>query len=212
MKIRFVILFLIILLSFSIGIYLYPEMQLKMASHWNIHGEVDGYMSKFWGLFLMPFVLSGLFLLLLLIPRIDPLKENIKKFKSYYENFVLIIIIFLFYIYLLTVFWNLGYKFELNKLIIPAIGLLIYYIGVLIGQAKRNWFVGIRTPWTLSSEKVWDKTHEVGGKLFKLVGVITFVGILFRDYTIYFIIIPSILVVIYTFVYSYLEYQKEIEK
>ena len=71
---------LIILLSFIIGIYFYPQMDDLMASHWNVKGEVDGYMSKFWGLFLMPFVSAGLLLLFILVPKIDPLKANIEKF------------------------------------------------------------------------------------------------------------------------------------
>jgi len=70
----------IILVSFIISIYFYPHMPEKIASHWNAQGQVDGYISKFWGLFLIPFVLVGLALLFIAIPRIDPLKANIEKF------------------------------------------------------------------------------------------------------------------------------------
>ncbi|MEK7202903.1 MAG: SdpI family protein [Patescibacteria group bacterium] len=71
--------------------------------------------------------------------------------------------------------------------------------------------IGIRTPWTLSSDLVWEKTHKIGGKLFKITGVIAFVGIFFQSYALFFIFIPVILVAIYTIVYSYFEYQKEIK-
>jgi len=74
-----------------------------------------------------------------------------------------------------------------------------------------NWFIGIRTPWTLSSEKVWDKTHKIGGRLFKIAGIIAIGGILFQNYAIFFIIVPILLAAIYSVVFSYIEYQKEIK-
>ena len=201
----------IVLLSFAIGIYVFPEMPEKIASHWNAQGEVNGYMSKFWGIFLMPFISVGLFLLFMIIPRIDPRKSNIEKFRKYYNNFILLIIVFLFYIYLLTIFWNMGFRFNMITLLSPAFAILFYYSGVLIENAKMNWFIGIRTPWTLSSEKVWDKTHKIGGKLFKIAGIIAIGGILFQNYAIFFIIVPILLAAIYSVVFSYIEYQKEIK-
>lgn len=203
---------LIIFLSLAISIYFYPQMPEQMASHWNGRGQVNGYMSKFWGSFLLPFMLIGLFLLFIFIPKIDPLKENIEKFRKYYENFIVIILFFLFYIYLLTVFWNLGFRFSMNLFFPPAIAAIFYYAGVLIGKAKRNWFIGIRTPWTLSSDVVWDKTHRIGSKLFKIAGIIVFFGFLFGEYAIYFVLITIILAAFYPVVYSYFEYKKEIIK
>jgi len=209
MKKNKIIILGIISLSFIIAIYLYPLMPEKMASHWNIQGEVDAYMSRFWGLFLMPIVSIGLLFLLILIPKIDPLKENIEKFRKYFDGFIVLMIAFLFYIHLLTVFWNIGIRFNMTQLMMPALGILFYYCGILIENAKRNWFIGIRTPWTLSSEVIWNKTHKIGGKLFKLAGMIAFLGIFFPKYAILFVIIPVISVAVYTIVYSYFEYQKQ---
>ncbi len=199
----------IILISFIIGGYFYPQMPEKVASHWNAQGKVDDYMSKGWGLFLMPLMSVGFFLLFMLVPKIDPLKENIKKFRKYFDGFIVLLILFLFYVYLLTVFWNIGLRFNMSQLMTPAMGILFYYCGVLIENAKRNWFIGIRTPWTLSSETVWDKTHKIGSKLFKAAGIVAFLGILFPKQAIFFVIIPVILVTVYTLIYSYFEYQKE---
>ena len=199
----------VILLSFIIGIYFYPQMPEKIASHWNAQGQVDGYMSKFWGLFLMPLLSMMLFLLFIAIPKIDPLKHNIEKFREYYDGFVVLIIVYLFYVYLLTIFWNIGIRFSMVQPLAPAMGILFYYIGILIENAKRNWFIGIRTPWTLSSEKVWEKTHKIGGKLFKIAGIIAFIGVFFQRYVLFFILVPIILVAAYTIIYSYFEYQKE---
>ena len=199
----------IILLSFLIGIYLYPKMPEKMASHWNAQGQVDGYVSKFWGLFLMPFISLALFLLFILIPKIDPLKANIEKFRKYFDGFIIFTILFLFYLFTLTIFWNFGVKFSMNQVLPPAFGILFFYCGILIEKAKRNWFIGIRTPWTLSNDKVWERTHKIGGKLFKVVGIIAFLGIIFPNYALFLILFPVIAVSIYTVVYSYFEYRKE---
>lgn len=199
----------IIVVSSLIGMYFYPRMPGAIASHWNIRGEVDGYMSKFWGLFLMPLISLCLLLLFVLIPKIDPLKGNIEKFRNYYDGFIVLMIVFLFYVYLLTIFWNVGLRFNMIQLLAPAFGILFYYCGILIENAKRNWFIGIRTPWTLSSDKIWEKTHKIGGRLFKITGVVGLLGVLFHDYAMLFILMPVILITAYTVLYSYFEYQKE---
>ena len=198
----------IILISIAIGIYFYPKMPSKMASHWNINGEVDGYMPRFWALFMMPIISIVMFFMFIIIPKIDPLKKNIKKFRKYFDAFIVLIIVFLMYIHFLTLAWNLGYKFSMNLMIPPAIGILFYYCGILIEKAKRNWFIGIKTPWTLSSDKVWNKTHKLGGKLFKLAGIISILSIFIPKYSFWFVIIPAILFSIYIIVYSYVIYQK----
>lgn len=208
MKNIIIINLLIIFLSFLIGIYFYPRMPEMMASHWNSQGQVDGYISRFWGLFLMPLISFGLLLLLLFVPKLDPLKTNVKKFRKYYDFFILILILFLFYLYFLTVLWNLGIRFDMNLVLPPAFGALFFYIGILIEKAKRNWFIGIRTPWTLSSDEVWRKTHKIGGKMFKTAGLLAVFGIFFNDYALYFSIIPVIFTAVYTVIYSYLEYKK----
>ncbi len=198
----------IVLLSFAIGIYLYPQMPELMPSHWNGRGDVDGYMPKFWGLFLMPLISLALLGLFLAIPRIDPLKANIQKFRKYFDRFILIILGFFLYIYILTILWAAGLTFQFIFAMVPAFSVLFYYAGVLTENAKQNWFIGIRTPWTLSSEKVWDKTHRLGGKLFKAAAIIGLLGLLLPDYAIWIVIIPLIFVAAYTIVYSYVEYSK----
>lgn len=199
----------IVLLSFIAGIYFYSKMPDLMASHWDFKGQVNGYMPKFWGLFLMPLISAGLFLLFSLIPEIDPLKANVKKFRKHFDGFIAVIILFMFYIYLLTIFWNIGFMFSMTVLTTPAFAVLLYCSGILIENAKRNWFIGIRTPWTLSSERVWDKTHKIGEKLFKASGLIAVFGMLFENYAFFFILVPVISASIYLVVYSYHEYKKE---
>jgi len=94
MKKIIIAIFLIILLSFAIGVYFYSQMPDRMVSHWNVRGEADGYISKFWGLFLMPIISIVMVLLFLVIPKIDPLKENVKKFRKYFDAFIILILLF----------------------------------------------------------------------------------------------------------------------
>lgn len=204
------IIFSIVVVSFLVAGYYYNLLPDRLASHWGIDGQVNGYMGKFWGLFLMPIISLVMVLFFTLIPRIDPLKENIKKFEKEFDIFILLIVSFLFYIYVLTIIWNSGYKFNMGSLISPAIGILFFYAGSLIGKAKQNYFVGIRTPWTLASENVWDKTHLIGGKLFKASGIIALLGFFVPSLAFYFVLIPVIFSAIFCMVYSYIEYKKEI--
>jgi uncharacterized membrane protein len=202
------IVFTIAVISFIIGVALYPQMPEQMASHWNAQGVADGYTSRFWGIFLMPIVSLGLAVLLLLVPRIDPLKANIEKFKGYYYSFVILIMLFFTYIYVLTLVWNKGGRFDMVQLMAPAMGILFYIAGVMTSKAKRNYFVGIRTPWTLNNEEVWNKTHRLGGLLFKISGVIAVIGAFLPKYAMIFILAPVLTTAIVSVIYSYLIYQK----
>jgi len=199
----------ILVLTFAVGIIAYPFMPDLMASHWGFSGEVNGYMPKIWGLFLVPVISAGLALLLLFIPRLDPLRENIEKFRETYELFIIVMLLFLLYLQVLTITWNLGIRFNITQLLSPAMAALFYACGILIGKAKRNWFIGIRTPWTLSSDRVWDKTHAIGGRLFKIAGVLALGGILLPGLAWLFLLGPVLLISVYLVVYSYLEFRKE---
>ncbi len=198
-----------VVLFFLIGLYIYPVMPESVASHWDAQGQVNGHMPKFWGVFFVPLLAVFLAALFLAIPRIDPMKKNIEEFRGNYEKFILLLFVFFLYVYLLTIAWNLGHSFDMTALLAPGFAVLFFYSGVLIEHAKMNWFIGIRTPWTMSSEAVWDRTHKLGGKLFKLCGILSLIGAVFGPYAIAFVLAPVILASAYLVLYSYLEFQKE---
>ena len=195
------------------GLLLWNQLPEQMASHWNARDQVDGYTSKFWGVFMVPLMTLGMFLLFLVIPVIDPLKANIAKFRGIFNLFILFVIGFMIYIYALTLRWNLGYiGFEMSRAMLPALGLLFILLGNLMRQSKRNWFIGIRTPWTLSSDYVWEKTHQLGAILFMASGVLAFIGGFFGGMTAFwFFLVPLIGSTIFLLVYSFVLYQREIK-
>jgi uncharacterized membrane protein len=202
----------IILLPFLFGSFVYEKMPEQMASHWNVNDEVDGYMSRFWGVFMMPLTSAFILALFLLLPNIDPLKENILAFRKEFNLFILITLIFLAYIWLLTILWNLGYtSFKMGSAILPALGFLFFVIGYVIRKAKRNWFIGIRTPWTLSSDAVWAEIHRIGGTLFMLSGFFAIMGVFFGAYGVWFTLVPLLSSTLFLYVYSYILYQREIK-
>jgi uncharacterized membrane protein len=206
--IRFAII-LGLLITIALTIAVYPTVPDTVVSHWNAAGQADGYMSKVWGLGLIPLIMIALVGLFTVLPRIDPYKKNYEKFRDYYDGFILLFILFMLAIQVQIILWSIGYQISPNLTFPFLIGALFIYIGFLLSHAERNWFVGIRTPWTLSSETVWKKTHEIGGKLFKIAGVISFIGALAGQYAMWFILVPVLLVAVFTVTYSYFEFQKE---
>jgi len=206
------IMLITIILSFLLSIYFYPKLPESIASHWNMFGEADGYTSRIWGVLLMPIILVIALVLFILIPKIDPLRANIEKFRKYYDEFMVVVVLFFLYTHLLMLLWNIGIQFNMVQLLAPAFAVLLYYSAVATENAKRNWFIGIQTPWTLSSEKVWNKTHKLGGKLLKLAALISLLGVFIPSYAALLILIPIIIITVYVIFYSYVEYQKEAKR
>ena len=201
----------LLLVTTLAGVLHWNGLPDPMASHWGINDQVNGTMPKVWGVFLVPLISLGLFLLFLLIPAIDPLKANIAKFRDAFNLFIAFMTLFLMYVQGLTLAWNLGFThFKMSTSLMPALGLLFILVGYMIRKAKRNFFIGIRTPWTLSSDKVWDETHRVGSWLFIGSGVLAILGSFFGGMTAFWLLfVPLIGSAIFLVIYSYVLYQRE---
>ena len=193
------------------GLLLWSRLPEQMASHWNINDQVDGYMPKFWGVFMLPLITLGMFVLFLVIPGIDPLKANIAQFREVFNLFITLIVGFMLFIYALTLLWSLGYtNFGMSRAMLPALGLLFIFIGFMLRRAKRNFFIGIRTPWTLSSDSVWDKTHQLGATLFMISGALAFIGSFFGGITAFWLFfVPLMGSTAFLVIYSYVLYKQE---
>lgn len=209
MKKYFTLMAIVLVAMFVVSIYFYPQMPDTIASHWNAAGRANGFMSKDIGLFLIPIVSLAILVLFAVIPKIDPLKKNLAKFKKQYYQFILLVLLFMLYLQLLIIIWNTGKRFDFSQVLAPGIGALLYFMGALLPKIKRNWFIGIRTPWTLSSDAVWDKTHKVGGKLFKAVGVIAVLSVFLPVYSLALMVWPILIAMAYLLVFSYLEFKKQ---
>lgn len=193
------------------GLLLWDRLPDPMPGHWNAAGEIDGYISKFWGVFLVPIISIALTGLFLIIPRIDPLKANIAQFRAAFNWFIVVFMAYMLYVYALTLVAALGTPFNMTLMLLPAVGLLFIGVGYLMSGAKRNFFIGIRTPWTLSSDTVWDKTHKLGSKLFMLGGVVTILCAFLGESGIWIMLVAMLGASFVPIVYSYVLYQREIK-
>jgi uncharacterized membrane protein len=203
-------LLVIIALTFIISIIVYPDLPERVAMHWNLEGEVDNYTGKFQGAFMLPLMLLGIYLLMLVTPLIDPRKKNYPKFIGSYRLIRMVIILFLAGLHILVLLYNLGYQVDIGKVVTLGLGILFVIIGNYLPKIRHNYFLGIKVPWTLASEKVWKKTHRLGGKFFLLSGILIMMSTFLSDRPRFWIVMIAVFgTVIINTVYSYLIYKKE---
>lgn len=210
-KITSIIVLSLVAIALIAGAVLWNQLPEQIASHWNVNDQVDGYMPKIWGVLLMPLITLGMFVLFLVLPSIDPLKANIAQFRETFNIFIALIVAFMLYIHGLTLAWGLGYQnFKMSAAMLPFMGILFIAVGYLLRKAKRNFFIGIRTPWTLSSDSVWDKTHQLGSILFMLSGAFAIVGGFFGGIMAFWLLfVPLMGSALFLVIYSYVLYRNE---
>jgi len=198
----------LIIITLLIGLQLYPKLPSEVPTHWNAQGQVDDFGSKNFAVFFFPVLALAIYLLMTFIPLIDPLKKRYKEFSLQYFWIKTIIIIFMLALYLFSLFAALGSKINIVYVIVPAISLMLILLGSFMPKIKKNYFVGVRTPWTLHSEEVWNKTHKFAGKSFIAIGTISLLGLLVKEY-VFFIFIPVVILgSLAPVVYSYFVFKK----
>lgn len=202
-------LWLLIVAALVLGAVVYPQLPERVASHWNYRGEVDGYSSRCWGAFGIPLLTAGIYLGMLLVPLIDPRRQNYEKFAGAYRAIKAVLVIFMTGIQLVVVLNALGFQVPVEKVVVTGVSLLILIIGNYMGQFRHNYFVGIKTPWTLASEEVWRKTHRLGGRLWVAAGILGLAGALLGGPAGGLVLAAALAVAaIFPIVYSYFEFRK----
>lgn len=190
----------------------YPELPERMATHWNFRGEVDGWSSRSWGAWMIPVIIVFIWGLMRWIPTIDPLRDNYVKFAAAFETVMISVMLFMLLVHAMIIGGALGYPIAVGRVMPVAVGLLFVVIGNLLPRARPNWFFGIRTPWTLSSDRVWERSHRFGGRLFVVGGLLVAMsGLVDSRWS--FAILTAVVVVcaLASVGYSYLEWKKEKE-
>jgi len=200
---------ILILLGGAASFYFYANFPDKVPTHWNYKGEVDAYSGKAFGAFFFPALNLGIYLLFLGIPYLDPRKSRYQEFAKVYHIFKAIFVLFMTLLYFYTGLAGLGYPVSIGVVIPAAVGILFIVIGNYTAKIKSNWFMGIRTPWTLSNEEVWNKTHRLGGKIFILLGLIMIFGTFLPGEIFWKVFIISVIGgSLIPIIYSYLLYRK----
>ena len=199
--------YLFIMAAVVVAAWLYPSIPEQVPSHWNAHGEVDAYLPKPWGVVILPLAAILVFIVMRLIPVISPKGYRTEPFANVLHIFQVAMVGFMSLVAILVLLEASGVNVHLDKFIFGALGLLFIVLGNYFGNIRKNFFLGIRTPWTLASDEVWARTHRIGGRLFVLQGLIMLAGM--------FVIIPPVaflvmvaLIVLVPVGYSYVAYRK----
>ena len=202
-----------IAMMFVLGLVLKPYLPEMLPNHWNIYGQVNGYIHKSYGVFFMPFVTLGVYLLLLALPKLDPRAENYIKFSNVYQRLKLMFVLFFVLLYFATLSFAMGWIKDITKIMILLISFIFMLLGNYFGKIRQNYFVGIKVPWTLADEEVWNKTHRFGGRLWVLSGLLGVIGIIIpAPYSVVPLFSAIFLSTIITIIYSYLIYKTKEKK
>ncbi len=205
----------LILISLLASFYFYAHFPPVVVTHWNFAGQPNGWSSAAFAAFFLHLLLLGMYLLFLAIPYLDPKKDRYEQFRKPYHIFKAILIAVMVIIYFIASLNGIGYSLNVSLWVPLIIGLLFIILGNYMGKIKPNWFMGIRTPWTLSSEEVWNKTHRFGGKAFIIGGLLMLIqGFLPVSWRFPIFIFIILLLTVGTFGYSYYAFlqEKKIDK
>ena len=201
---------LIIAAAFIASAIAYPRLPETIPTHWNMDGQPDGWSSRAFGALITPVILLFVWGFVRVLPAIDPRGANYAKFGGAFEAIFDSLMVFLLGMHIVLLRAGLGHPVQIQRIAPFGIGVLLIVIGNLLPRCRPNWFVGIRTPWTLSSDRVWEKTHRFGGRLFVAAGFLIAVAALFWVQWVHVVLVTSILLVLAAvLIYSYLEWKRE---
>ena len=198
---------ILFLISIAVTLFAWNKIpaDAQIPIHWNAQGEVDNYGSKTLGLLMGPGLILFITILLMAVPRLEPRIENLEQSEKAYKVVWGFIVSFMLGLHLITTSAALGQDINMATMMGFAMGILFMAIGNYLGKIRSNFMFGIRTPWTLSSEASWNKTHRLGGRLFFFIGLIVFVSAFFQrgDLSFGLLIGGLFITLILTFSYSY---------
>ncbi|MGC9932383.1 SdpI family protein [Priestia aryabhattai] len=187
-----------------------PHLPATMPIHWGANGEADGFATKINAMILTVGIMVLIYFIIAFVPRIDPRKENYKYFSKTYNILLNAVLLLFFFVNMSTILQGLGYNVPMAYIAPIMAGLVFIIIGNYLQRVRSNYFMGIRTPWTLSNETVWKKTHRLSGKLFFIGGLLILISAFLPDGYKSVIMWGSIvLCVAVPYLYSYLAYKKE---
>ena len=201
---------LIVIAAFAATAAVYGNLPARVPTHWNFAGQPDKWSSREWGAWMIPIFLVGMWAIMRILPAIDPRGTNYAKFRPAFEAIISAVMLFLLGLHIVVLRSALGHPVEMRRIMPIGLGLLFVVIGNLLPRARPNWFVGIRTPWTLSSDRVWEKTHRFGGRIFVAGGLVSVLAGLFWVQWAHAVLFASLtLIAVSVMVYSYVEWKRE---
>ena len=197
---------IIILLPIVAGLVLWNDLPEKIPTHWNAAGEVDGWSSKAFAVFGLPLILLAAQWLCALSTAADPKKQN--HSQKVYQLVLWIIPVIGLLLGVITCATALGKAVPVEVVLPVFMGLVFTVIGNYLPKCKQNYTIGIKIPWTLSSEENWNRTHRFAGRLWLVCGLVIMLTGFFGGFWIFFGIV--LVMVLAPLAYSYLLHRKGI--
>lgn len=201
------ILVIFIMAIFAASLYAAPCVK-QVPTHWNASGQIDGWSSKAFAALFFPGLTLVVYLLMLFLPKIDPLRKNYQYFEKQYYFIRLVLVLFFAGLFFFSFFAAMGHRTSMTYFMVPFFGIFFIILGSFLPSLKRNWFVGIRTPWTLQSDEVWIKTHKFAGKSMMAGGILTLFTVFLRDNAFWAFLVIIIISALLPVLYSFLAFKK----
>jgi uncharacterized membrane protein len=170
----------VIAAALGFSLWAYPQLPAEVATHFDIQGEPNGWSSRLLAVFIVPGIALALLTISMVLPKIDPRRANYILFTPTYWTVINTVLFLLLGIHVLSLGKALGWNINMGRVVSLGVGGMLLVLGNLMTRVRPNWFIGIRTPWTLSSDSVWRKTHRLGGAAFMFAGA-CFVGAALLD-------------------------------
>jgi immunity protein, SdpI family len=209
---------LLTLSAWALSAWLYPGLPQRVPTHWNIEGKVDGWGDKSWATFLMPGAMVLMLVLFAFLPALSPRHFEVDSFRSTYLYIMVLVTALFGYMngVILLATWQEvrgGEKFmDIGRVLIGGMFLFFALLGNVMGKVRKNFYIGIRVPWTLASDRVWNDTHRLAAWLMVAGGIIGFVLVLAGLNLVWafgVMIVTFLIPVVYSFVhYKALERQE----
>ena len=202
---------IVAVISLLVAIITFQNLPMRIPIHFDVTGTPDNYGSR-WTIFLFPAIN---FLLIFLgdgLRKIDPRAESYEKFESKYYNFIFMVSLLMLGVEVMIIAFSLGYTMNVSRIIPVLVGLLFVYLGNVMPKFKHNYFVGIKTSWTLASEQVWYLTHRLTGKVWVAGGIVMLGSVLLPlnmiIWTILAVVTALVLVPVITSYYFFKKHEK----
>jgi uncharacterized membrane protein len=200
---------LVLAAALAVTAILYPHLPARVATHWGMHGQPNGYSSRA-SLFLFgPGLLFATMLLTALLPWLSPRHFEVDTFRSTYRRIMTYLYVMIAYLDAVMLWLASGHAIDAGRAIVGGVCLFLALIGNLLGKVRRNFYIGVRTPWTIANERVWNSTHRFAARTLVAAGAL---GLLFSmlglvNWPIFAILAGALAPAIYS-----LAYYKQLER
>lgn len=157
-------------LAYTLAVY--ATLPQRIPTHWGWRGEVDGWGDKTMAAFLMPGMMVLLLGMLLALPWLSPRNFSVDSFRETFNYVMLMAVALMGYLHVVMLHAGLHPGLDMGRVLVGGILLFLALMGNVLGKVRRNFWMGVRTPWTLASETVWIATHRLAARLWASVGLV----------------------------------------